>query len=152
MKLLRKPRLRSAVAVLLILCMVLPINALAAVSEPVMPLASNYLFSYFAYVHPTANGDAQVWFNVEAQDYMDTLGAKSIAIQRSYDNKTWITVEVYTVEDTPSLMGSNTYTYTSHVDYDGAAGVYYRAYVGIWAGKDGCGDTRYFYTDSELAT
>lgn len=50
------------------------------------------------------------------------------------------------------MLGHDAIHYSSHVDYQGIAGRYYKAYVTIWAGKDGGGDTRYFWTSVKTAT
>ena len=50
------------------------------------------------------------------------------------------------------MLGHNTHFYGSHVDYQGVVGRYYKAYICIWSGKDGDGDTRYFWTGSTKAT
>ena len=39
-----------------------------------------------------------------------------------------------------------------HVDYEGVPGRYYKAYVGIWAGPEDGGDTRYIWTPVERCT
>lgn len=142
------PNLLRITAIILTMCLILPMSAMAAVVEPIQPMASDYLSSYYAYMYDAGGGNVQVWFETAATGYMDTIGAKSIAVQYSKDNATWITVEVYTPANTPSLVTSNAHIYASHVEYDGTVGYYYRAYVGIWAENNGGGDTRYFYTDS----
>ena len=38
---------------------------------------------------------------------------------------------------------------TATLTYNGTAGKYYKAYVCIWGGKDGDGDTRYFWTSAK---
>lgn len=41
--------------------------------------------------------------------------------------------------------------YVSSVDYSGTEGHSYKAYVTIWAGKDGDGDSREILTDTVVA-
>jgi len=43
-------------------------------------------------------------------------------------------------------------TSDGHVEYAGTIGRYYKAQLAVWAGKDGDGDTRYFWTSSQKAT
>lgn len=140
------------VAVILAVALMLPVGANAAVVETVQPCASYYLDSYNAYVYPAGNGQIQVWFTVTGTGYMETLGALTIKIYESKDNCTWTWVKSYSNGNYPEMLGYNDYFYSSHVDYQGVAGMYYKAYVCIWAGEDGGGDTRYFYTSSKLAT
>lgn len=85
---------------------------------------------------------------------MDDLGALTIKLYESTDNSTWTRVKTFkhdTYTDT-EMLGHDAIHYSSHVDYQGIAGRYYKAYVTIWAGKDGGGDTRYFWTSVKTAT
>ena len=52
----------------------------------------------------------------------------------------------------PDMLDTNDYYHSGHITYQGTAGKYYKAYVCIWAGKDGDGDTRYYWTSSKKAT
>lgn len=140
------------VAMLLALALVLPVGVKAAVVEPVQPCASYYLNSYNAYVYPAGSGKIQVWFTVSGMGYMDTLGALTIKIYESTDNSHWTWVRSFNNGNHPQMIGYDHFYHSGHVDYQGVAGRYYKAYVCIWAGKDGDGDTRYFYTSSKLAT
>ena len=83
---------------------------------------------------------------------MDALGYMRVAIYESTDNSNWTWVKTFTDTSNPSMMGYDDYYHSGHVDYQGVVGRYYRAYVCVWAGKDGYGDTRYFYTSSKKAT
>ncbi len=139
-------------ALLLVVAMLLPVGASAATAETVQPRASHYLNSYSAYVYPAGNGKVQVWFSITGVDYMDELGALRIAIYESTDNSTWTWVETFTHNTTSGMLGYNTIYHSGHVDYQGVAGRYYKAYVGIWGGKNGDGDNRYFWTSAKLAT
>ena len=139
-------------AVLLMLAMLLPLGVSAAVPETVQPLASDYLDSYNAYVYPAGSGKIQVWFSVIGVNYMDELGALRIAIYESTDNSTWTWVKTFTHNTTSGMLGYNTIYHSGHVDYQGVAGRYYKAYVGIWGGENGDGDNRYFWTSAKLAT
>lgn len=145
-------RLIRLVAMLLACVLVLPIGVKAAVVEPVQPCASYYLDSYNAYIYPAGNGKIQVYFSVFGVNYMDTLGALTIKIYESTNNSSWTWVKSFTNDTTPSMVGYNDYYHSGHVDYQGVAGRYYKAYVCIWAGQGNAGDTRYFYTSSKKAT
>lgn len=140
------------VAMMLVVVLTLPMSVKAAVVEPVQPCASSYLNSYNAYVYPAGSGKIQVYYSVIGVGYMDTLGALTIKIYESTDNSNWTWVKSFTNDTTPSMIGYDDYYHSGHVDYQGVAGRYYKAYVCIWAGKNGDGDTRYFYTSSKRAT
>ena len=139
------------VAIVLIISLTLPVSVGAA-ANPIQPRASDYLDSYNAYVYPAGSGKVQVWFTVTGTNYMDELGALTIQIYESTDNSTWAWVDSYTHDQTSGMLGYDDFYHSGHVEYQGVAGRYYHAYVCVWAGKNGTGDTRYFYTSSKLAT
>ena len=136
-----------AAALLLALVLVCPIHAGA-----VEPRASDYLTSYNAYPYAAGWGKIQIWFNVKADSYMDDIGSLSILIYESTDNTNWTWVKTFTHDTTAGMLAQNEIFYQSHVEYQGVIGRYYKAYVCIWAGKDGGGDTRYFWTGPIKAT
>lgn len=135
------------VAIVLIVACVFPINAMA-----VEPRASDYLSSYSAYVYPAGWGKVQVWFEVAGTGYMDEIGSLEIMLYESKDNETWYWVDTYTYNDYSGMLGYDDYHHAGHIDYSGTIGRYYKAYVCVWAGKNGAGDTRYFWTSAKKAT
>lgn len=140
------------VAIILIITFFLPLTIVATAQASITPRASDYLNSYNAYIYPDAWGKIQVWISVTGVTYMDDIGALTIKIYESTDNETWTWVKTYTNGDTPSILGHDDYYYSSSVTYNGTIGRYYKAYVCIWAGKDGDGDTRYMWTQPKKAT
>ena len=118
----------------------------------VEPRASDYLDSYRAFVHPAGNGEVQVWFTVTGVTYMDDIGALTIGIYKENDTGGWDHITTFNHMYYPDMMAHNDIAHVSHVSYQGVVGETYRAYVCLWAGKDGGGDTRYFWTPSEKAT
>lgn len=138
-------------AITLVIALTLPMGVSAATVETVQPRASDYLDSYNAYVYCAGDGAIQVWFTVTGTEYMDTLGALTIRIYESTDGTNWTWKKSFTNDTTTSMIGYNDYYYSGHVDYQGVIGRYYRAYVTIWAGKNGQGDSRYFYTSAKRA-
>lgn len=139
--------------VALILVAVLTVSAgnLSAVAT-VQSRASDYLNSYSAYVYPAGSGKIQVWFNVKGTGTLEALGALTIQLYESTDNSTWKWVKAYSHKNYPDMMGYDDFFHAGHVDYQGVAGRYYRAYVCIWGGGLTIGDNRYFYTSSKKAT
>ena len=144
---IKKPLLVKVVAMILIIACVIPINAMA-----VEPRASDYLMSYSAYVYPAGWGKVQVWVSVDGTNYMDEIGALEIRLYESTDNENWTWVKTFDYTDYPDMLGYNNYYHDGHIEYNGTLGRYYKAYVCVWAGKNGNGDTRYFWTNSEKAT
>ena len=137
-------RIISMVLIVAILC---PINVFAMETR-----ASHYLSSYSAYIYPAGWGKVQVWFSVDGTGYMDEIGALEIQLYESKDNETWTWVETYQHIDNAGMLGYNDFSHYGHVEYNGTIGRYYKAYVCVWAGKDGDGDTRYFWTPAVKAT
>lgn len=145
----KKKALSRLLVIFLVITLLLSINVTATGNSP---RASYYLDSYSTYIYPAAFGKIQVWFNVTGVEYMDDIGALTIRIYESTDNETWTWVKTYTNGDTPSILGHDTIYYSGHVDYQGTIGRYYKAYVTLWAGRDGDGDTRYMWTQPKKAT
>lgn len=143
----RKALVLKIVAVLLLAAFVFPTQAVAVDAR-----ASYYLNSYSAYVYPGGAGIIQVWFDVAGTGTMDEIGALSIRIYESSDGTNWEWVYTHKHTTTFKMLTYNDYSYVSHVNYVGTAGKYYKAYVCFWAGKDGNGDSRYYWTSAKQAT
>lgn len=137
------------IALLLVLTLCVPISAYAVEAEDVQPRASAYLNSYGAYVYLPGNGQVQVYFNVSGTNYMDELGALSIAIYESTDGINWTWKQTFKHNTTAGMLSYNDDYHSGHVTYNGVVGRYYKAYVCIWGGKNGQGDTRYFWTSAK---
>lgn len=136
----------------LLLAVMVPMAAQAAIVEPVQPYASNYLLSYNAYVYPAGSGLVQVWFSADGKTYIDDLGALSVSIYESTDNSTWTWKKTFTHDSTSGMLGHDVFYHSGHVDYQGVVGRYYKAYVTIWGGDNGAGDSRSFWTSAKKAT
>ena len=143
----KKRLLFKIVAIILVVACILPVNTMA-----VEPRASDYLFSYSAYVYRAGWGKVQVWFTVTGTGYMDEIGTLEIQMYESKDNENWTWVKTFDYTDYSDMLVYNDYTHTGHIEYSGTLGRYYKAYVCVWAGRNGAGDTRYFWTNSEKAT
>lgn len=143
----KKQLLFRVVAIILIVSCIFPVSAMA-----VEPRASDYLFSYSAYIYPAGWGKVQVWIEVDGTEDMDEIGALEVQLFESKDQENWTWVETYTYNDHDGMLAYDDFTHTTHVEYSGTIGRYYKAYVSVWAGKDGNGDTRYFWTPVEKAT
>lgn len=131
---------------LLLVALLVPIKAGATTVEGIQPRESLYLSTYGAYIHLPGNGLVQVWFDVQGNGTMDELGVLSISIYESRDGNEWTWKKTFTHDSTPGMLSYNDYFHSSHVEYQGVEGRYYKAYVCVWGGKDGKGDTRYFWT------
>lgn len=134
------------VAIVLLFTILTPSTAYATTTENNAPYASRYLSLYSAYVYVTANGQVQVWFEVMGTDDMDEIGALKIHLYESSDNQNWTIVKTFLHESTSGMLYEDDYYVSSHVSWaNGSTSKYYKAYVCVWAGKNGTGDTRYFW-------
>lgn len=144
-------RIVCIVSLLLSITLVLAINVTASEIESLEPRASDFLTSYNTYIYPASFGKVQVWFSVTGVDYMDEIGALTIRIYESTDNENWTWVKTYKQATTDGMLDYDNIYHSGHIEYQGTIGRYYKAYVTIWAGKDGNGDTRYVWTSPKKA-
>lgn len=140
------------VALILILSLVSPIGVGATDIKQAQVRASNYLDSYNTYICAMGGGNLQIWYTIVADDDMDEIGVLSIKLYESSDQTNWTRVKTYSHENYPSMLIEDDWAYSSYVSYKGTTGKYYKAYVCIWAGRNGAGDTRYMWTPIERAT
>lgn len=134
----------NTVVLILILSLLLPCSAMAASSEEIQPYASNYLTAYTTYIC-NVDGDIQIWYEVLGKSVMDEIGVLSIELYEVKSDGSLKWLDTFQHEDYDSmLIKNNNYIY-SHVSYQGSSSKTYKAYVCIWAGKDGSGDTRYMW-------
>ena len=134
---------------LMAIVLMLPIGASAAVPETVQPYASAYLDNYNAYVYLPGGGEVQVYFNVQGTGMMDELGALFIELYESEDGTNWDCVKTFNHYSISGMLGYDDFYHSGYVSYSGVAGRYYKAYVCVWAGKNGSGDNRYFWTNKK---
>lgn len=147
----KKSTLLEVIVLLLVFVLAVPTSVSASDVE-VEPRASYYLTSYNSYVYNAAFGKIRVYFDVTGVNYMDEIGTLNIKVYESTDNENWYRVETYSHDDTAGMLGYDDVYHSGYVEYNGTIGRYYKAYVCIWAGKDGSGDTRYLWTQPVKAT
>ena len=140
------------IAFLMALILIIPSILYTVHADGPSPRASDYLDSYNTYIYNGALGKIQVYFSITGVDYMDDIGVLSIQLYESKDGTNWTWIDTYKHNTTSGMLGYNKIYYSGHVDYSGTIGRYYKAYVCIWAGKDGDGDTRYMWTQPKKAT
>ena len=143
----------KAVVFILVIALLMPVSAHAAMPETIMPMASAYLAGYTAYVCAMGNGELEIWFEVTGTDFQEYLGVTTIFLYESTDNVNWYRVDTFLHADYEQMLLTNAWQNIDYVPYDEAVpGYYYKAYVGIWGGPDPGGDSRYIWTPSELAS
>ncbi len=131
---------------ILVLSLVAPCSAMAATTDDIQPYASRYLTAYNTYICDMGSGNLQIWFSVMGTGDMDEIGVLNIRLYESTDNTNWTRVKTYSHENYSSMLVEDDWYHSSYVSYQGVAGRYYKAYVCIWAGKNGSGDTRYMWS------
>lgn len=144
------------ISLFLLLSVFTPLNTSASSRTDLSPRASEYLSTYGAYIYPAGNGKVQVWFDVEGTGYMEEIGCLSIQIYECSTNSSdiddWTWKDTYKHNTTPGMLAYNDDFHLGCVEYDGTVGMWYKAYVCVWAGKNGRGDSRYFWTYGRQAT
>ena len=140
-----KSFIMKVVAVCLVLSLTVPMTVRAAGDDGIMPYASDYLDLYNTYICDVGSGNIQIWFEVLGTGFMDDIGVLSIILYESSNNSTWTRVKTFLQEDYDSMLAHNDSYHCSYVSYQGTTGKYYKAYVCIWAGKNGGGDSRYMW-------
>lgn len=152
----KKSAIVRLVAVIMVIVMIIPAVTSASALEIVQPRASAYLDTYNAYVYMSGGGEVRVYFNVQGTGYMDEIGALSIQIYEcstnSSDINDWTWKKTFKHNTTSGMLSYDDDYHSGYVTYQGAAGKYYKAYVCVWGGKNGDGDTRYFWTSAKKAT
>ena len=137
------------IAIILVVSLCAPIGAQAAMPETVQPLASAYLTDYRAYICAMGDGNLEIWWEVCATRTLADVGVLIIYLYESTDNSNYYWVDTFQFTDYPQMLVHNDYFCMDHVDYEGVPGRYYKAYVGVWAGPEDGGDTRYIWTPVE---
>lgn len=130
------------------LCLALALFApipVSASESPSAPYASRYLNAYNTYICDVGNGQIQIWYEVAGTGYMDEIGVLSIILYEVNSDGSLTRVKTFLYEDHNSMLVYDDYYHYSYVSYQGSSSKTYKAYVCIWAGKNGNGDTRYMW-------
>lgn len=145
--------MRKCLALLLAIVLIIPFYAFSAAAAE--PRASYYLDAYTAYVCAMGSGDLEIWYEVYATKDWTDVGVLTIQLFVSEDNtesSNWTWVETFRHTDFEQMLVHGTWYNISHVDYEGTPGMYYKAYVTIYAGDESTGDSRYIWTEVERCT
>ena len=135
----------KVIALCLVLALAIPVTATASENEVIMPYASHYLDAYNTYICDLGGGQIQIWYEVAGTGYMDEIGTLSIMLYEVNSDGSLTWVKTFLHEDYDSMLATNDNYIYSHVSYQGSSSKTYKAYVCIWAGKNGNGDTRYMW-------
>ena len=132
------------IVLLLVTSLLVPCTAMAVDTE-VQPYASKYLTAYNTYICDMGNGEHQIWYEVMGTGDMDELGTLSIELYEVNSNGSLTWVKTFLHEDYDTMLSYDDWYHCSYVSYQGSTNKTYKAYVCIWAGKNGSGDTRYMW-------
>ena len=149
-----KKSLKQLVSIMLAVILLFSIGSIAIASDPPAPRvtrASDYLASYSASIRATGKGNLEISFIVTGVRTMDDIGAMTIVLKESTDGRTWTTVSTFRHTNYSNMMVTNKAGNASYVSYSGTSGRYYTAYVTVWAGRNGGGESRQTTTSSVRA-
>lgn len=135
---MKKRAIRSLVIVI-VLALVLSTAVFAAVE------ASQYLSYYNAYITKSGN-TIKVNFVVQGTRVMDKIGATEIYLyERPNSASSWTLVQTFLSTDpayASDMIDSNASFKIDDVSYSGNSSYQYKAYVTVYAEKDGGSDSR----------
>lgn len=133
------------IALFLVFSLLSPFIVSIEATEELQPYASKYLSLYNTYICDLGNGNFQIWYEVMGTDDMDEIGVLSIILYEVNSDGSLTRVKTFLHENYSSMLAYDDYYHCSYVSYQGSSSKTYKAYVCIWAGKNGSGDTRYMW-------
>lgn len=134
-----KKRVLRLSAIIVMLVIMLSTVALATME------ASHYLSYYNAYISKSGN-TIKVNFEVQATGPMDYVGVTEIYLyEKTSNNGSWTLVETFLSSNpayASAMIESNASFKDDYVSYSGNSSYQYKAYVTVYAEKDGGSDSR----------
>lgn len=113
--------------------------------------ASYYLSSYLVYISKSGN-TVSVNYEVEGTRKMDYLGVTEVYLyERPDSNSSWTLVQTFLSSNptyTSTMLGTNTTFKVDSLTYSGTSTYQYKAYVTVYAEKDGGSDSRNLIVNS----
>lgn len=132
-------------SICLVFVLFLSVNVYAVENNSLIPRASYYLDAYNTYICDMGNGEHQIWYEVMGTGDMDEIGTLSIMVYKVNSDGSLTWMKTFLHEDYDTMLSYDDWYHYSYVTYQGSANTTYKAYVCIWAGKNGSGDTRYMW-------
>lgn len=130
------------VALVLMLALALSIGAMAAEKETAEPYSNSYIKSCLASISQSG-GTVTVSFTTYGTGKMTSIGASTIKIYASGGTSP---VKTFYSSSTSSMLGSNAYSYSSSVTYDGNSSTSYYAVVTHYAANSSGSGTQNYTT------
>lgn len=135
-----------------IICGILAVCLFSALScNAALARSSAYLNSYRATVTAKSGGKMVVTVDVSGVGTMTEIGATTIYIYESEDNKSFTRVATYEHTDYPEMMGSGTIYYKDAITHNGQVGYYYKASVYCYAANANGSDEKNYTTAARRA-
>lgn len=106
--------------------------------------SSDYLRTYYSSIQSGGNGKVLISITASGKVGVNEIGAQTIVVEESRDNKTWTEVGTLSCDDYDEMMVYGARNIGSSVTYYGRSNYYYRATVTYYAGISGTGETREF--------
>ena len=134
-----KKKAIQSIAIIIVLTLLFSNTVLATMES------SQYLSYYNAYI--TKNGNTiEVNFVVQGTRIMDQIGATEIYLyERANSSSSWALVQTFLYTDAAyasDMMDSYASFKDDYVSYSGNSSYQYKAYVTVYAEKDGGSDSR----------
>jgi len=83
------------IALVLVFALCAPMNAKAAAPETIMPMASDYLVTYDAYICAMGDGKLNIYFEVLGTGTWADIGVLSIYLYESTDNADFYWIKTF---------------------------------------------------------
>lgn len=127
-----------------LLSLVIAVLLLGTVAYAIVE-SSLYLSSYAAYITKSGN-TININYEVQGTRIMDKVGVTEIYLYEKVGTSgSWTLVATYLSSDpayTSAMIGTNTGFKMDSVSYNGSSSNQYKAYVTVYAEKDGGSDSR----------
>ena len=140
----------KTVAVLLAVLLCLPVGANAAIQETISIFSIDKENSD-AWIQPMGGGTIYICFNAISTTVMDELGALTIEVFESVNNRTWSSVRTYESDDYGFMLADNTSSHTEYIIHSGYPSRYYKAKVTFWGTKNGIDTSYVVWTPVQMA-
>lgn len=116
----------------------------ASMCVPVFARASDYLSAYSGDTYQVGS-TVYVSFTVSGTAKMEDIGALSIWVYESTDGENFSLCKTFLHESTSGMVGHNKSFHAGTVSFAGSASKTYKAYICVYAGRDGGSDSRWFW-------
>ena len=140
----------KTMALLLAVLLCLPVGANAAMQETLSTRAIDENES-MAWIECRGGGPIYIYFTAVSDTVMDELGALTIEVFESVNNRTWSSVRTYESDDYGFMLAEDTDSHTENIYHSGYPSRYYKAKVTFWGTKNGSETSYVTWTPVQMA-